>query len=128
MLALNIVNSFYLTTSKGPRHQAKAVVFFILVAVIGIAQLVSTRKEGGASSNEKYLRLPGRAPFAYRPDGRCLRSLPSRISAHLRSCWSTLSRPTPLLTLIRLPFPQANTFMGLQNYIKGMTFGNYPVL
>lgn len=43
MLALNIVNS-NTSNSKGP-GQAKAVVFFILVAIISIAQLVSTRKK-----------------------------------------------------------------------------------
>ena len=43
MLALNIVNS-NTYNSKGP-GQAKAVVFFILVAIISIAQLVSTRKK-----------------------------------------------------------------------------------
>ena len=25
-------------------------------------------------------------------------------------------------------FPDANSFVGFQNYIKGMTFGNYPFL
>ena len=39
----NIVNS-NTSNSKGP-GQAKAVVFFILVAIISIAQLVSTRKK-----------------------------------------------------------------------------------
>ena len=43
MLALNIVNS-NTSNSKGP-GQAKSVVFFILVAIISIAQLVSTRKK-----------------------------------------------------------------------------------
>ena len=43
MLALNIVNS-NTSNYKGP-GQAKAVVFFILVAIISIAQLVSTRKK-----------------------------------------------------------------------------------
>jgi len=43
MLALNIVNSNTLKT-RGP-GQAKAVIFFILVAAIGIAQLVATRNK-----------------------------------------------------------------------------------
>ena len=43
MLALNIVNS-NTSNSKGP-GQAKAVVFFVLVAIISIAQLVATRKK-----------------------------------------------------------------------------------
>lgn len=46
MLALNIYNAFY---SGGGNNrgvgQAKAVVFFILVAVIGLIQLQSTRKK-----------------------------------------------------------------------------------
>ncbi len=43
MLALNIVNA-NTSTSRGP-GQAKAVIFFILVATIGIIQLVATRKK-----------------------------------------------------------------------------------
>ncbi|MBO4445596.1 MAG: sugar ABC transporter permease [Clostridia bacterium] len=44
MLALNIVDSFYSSlTNRGP-GQAKAVVFFILVAGISIAQLTFTRR------------------------------------------------------------------------------------
>ncbi len=43
MLALNIVNSNTLKT-RGP-GQAKAVIFFVLVAAIGIMQLVATRKK-----------------------------------------------------------------------------------
>ena len=46
MLALNIYSAFY---SGGGNNrgvgQAKAVVFFILVAVIGLIQLQSTRKK-----------------------------------------------------------------------------------
>ena len=46
MLALNIYNAFY---SGGGNNrgvgQAKAVVFFILVAVIGLIQLQATRKK-----------------------------------------------------------------------------------
>ncbi len=45
MLALNIVDSFYSSlTNRGP-GQAKAVVFFILVAGISIAQLTFTRRK-----------------------------------------------------------------------------------
>ena len=46
MLALNIVNSFYSTNvnSRGV-GQAKAVLFFILVAAIGLIQLRATRKK-----------------------------------------------------------------------------------
>ena len=46
MLALNIVNSFYSTNanSRGV-GQAKAVLFFILVAAIGLIQLKSTRSK-----------------------------------------------------------------------------------
>ena len=43
MLALNIVSS-NTSSTKGP-GQAKAVVFFILVGLIGVAQLVATRKK-----------------------------------------------------------------------------------
>ncbi|MEE1044643.1 MAG: sugar ABC transporter permease [Olegusella sp.] len=45
MLALNIYNTFYgsATTSRGVA-QAKAVIFFILVAALGLAQLYATRK------------------------------------------------------------------------------------
>ena len=43
MLALNFVNS-NTSNSKGP-GQAKAVVFFLLVAVIGLARLAATRKK-----------------------------------------------------------------------------------
>ena len=32
------------------------------------------------------------------------------------------------INLDTFAFPTSNTFMGLQNYIKGMTFGNYPFL
>ena len=46
MLALNIYNTFYgqNVNSRGTA-QAKAVLFFILVAVIGLFQLTSTRKK-----------------------------------------------------------------------------------
>ena len=45
MLALNIYNTFYSsnTTSQGVA-QAKAVVFFVLVAGLGLLQLSYTRK------------------------------------------------------------------------------------
>ena len=32
------------------------------------------------------------------------------------------------INLDTFAFPKSDTFMGLQNYIKGMTFGNYPFL
>ena len=46
MLALNIYNTFYgqNTASRGVA-QAKAVLFFILVATLAIAQLSATRKK-----------------------------------------------------------------------------------
>ena len=46
MLALNIYNTFYSsnTTSQGVA-QAKAVIFFILVAGLGLLQLSYTRKK-----------------------------------------------------------------------------------
>ena len=43
MLALNISNGFANSATRG-MAQAKAVIFFVLVAVLGIAQLVTTRK------------------------------------------------------------------------------------
>ena len=46
MLALNIYNTFYGQNSSARGvAQAKAVLFFILVAGIGLAQLNSTRKK-----------------------------------------------------------------------------------
>ena len=45
MLALNIYNTFYLNVNYRGVGQAKAVLFFILVAVIGLFQLTSTRKK-----------------------------------------------------------------------------------
>ncbi len=45
MLALNIYNTFYGSSSTSPGvAQAKAVIFFILVAGLGLAQLAFTRK------------------------------------------------------------------------------------
>ena len=44
MLALNIYNTFYQNANTRGVGQAKAVVFFLLVAVIGLAQLYFTRK------------------------------------------------------------------------------------
>ena len=45
MIALNIYNTFYSgSTSARGTAQAKAVLFFILVAVLGLAQLAATRK------------------------------------------------------------------------------------
>ena len=44
MLALNITNGLQLMATRGAA-QAKAVVFFILVAILGIAQLVITRRK-----------------------------------------------------------------------------------
>lgn len=45
MLALNIYNSFYLNANSRGVGQAKAVLFFILVAVIGLIQLNYTKKK-----------------------------------------------------------------------------------
>ena len=45
MLALNIYNSFYQNANSGGVGQAKAVLFFILVAAIGLIQLRYTRKK-----------------------------------------------------------------------------------
>jgi raffinose/stachyose/melibiose transport system permease protein len=45
MLALNIYNSFYLNANSRGVAQAKAVVFFILVAAIGLVQLNYTKKK-----------------------------------------------------------------------------------
>ena len=45
MLALNIYNSFYLNANSRGVGQAKAVVFFILVAVIGLLQLSFSRRK-----------------------------------------------------------------------------------
>lgn len=44
MLALNIYNTFYQNANTRGVGQAKAVVFFLLVAVIGLVQLYVTRK------------------------------------------------------------------------------------
>ena len=45
MLALNIYNTFYQNANTRGVGQAKAVIFFLLVAVIGLAQLYFTRKK-----------------------------------------------------------------------------------
>ncbi len=45
MLALNIYNTFYLNANSRGVGQAKAVLFFILVAVIALIQLSSSRKK-----------------------------------------------------------------------------------
>jgi raffinose/stachyose/melibiose transport system permease protein len=46
MLALNIYNTFYGQGSAAPGYaQAKAVVFFVLVAALGLIQLSLTRKK-----------------------------------------------------------------------------------
>ena len=55
----------------------------------------------------------------------CLRSLPLRISTRLHRS-GQLSQDQRRFNLDTFAFPRSDTFMGLQNYIKGMTFGNYP--
>lgn len=45
MLALNIYNTFYLNANSRGVGQAKAVVFFLLVAAIGLIQLQATRRK-----------------------------------------------------------------------------------
>ena len=45
MLALNIVDTFYGRTGFQGVGQAKAVVFFIIVAIVGAVQLVFTRNK-----------------------------------------------------------------------------------
>ena len=45
MLALNIYSSFYASTTNRGVGQAKAVIFFVLVAAISILQLSSSRKK-----------------------------------------------------------------------------------
>ena len=73
MLALNIVNSFYASARSRGVGQAKAVIFFVLVA---------------------------------------MNSFKSNASINLET----------------FAFPHEGTFVGLDNYIKGLTFGNYPFL
>ena len=45
MLALNIYKTFYTSSSTRGLAQAKAVIFFILVAVLALAQLRLTREK-----------------------------------------------------------------------------------
>ena len=45
MLALNIYNTFYLNANSRGTGQAKAVLFFILVAVIALIQFSATRRK-----------------------------------------------------------------------------------
>ena len=45
MLALNIYNTFYQNANTRGVGQAKAVIFFLLVAVIALAQLYATRRK-----------------------------------------------------------------------------------
>ena len=45
MIALNIYNTFYVGSTSRGVAQAKAVVFFILVAALGLLQLAATRKK-----------------------------------------------------------------------------------
>ena len=45
MLALNIYNTFYQNANTRGIGQAKAVIFFLLVAVIALAQLYATRRK-----------------------------------------------------------------------------------
>ncbi|MPM97156.1 Lactose transport system permease protein LacF [bioreactor metagenome] len=45
MLALNIYNTFYLNANSRGTGQAKAVLFFILVAVIALIQFTATRRK-----------------------------------------------------------------------------------
>jgi raffinose/stachyose/melibiose transport system permease protein len=45
MLALNIYNTFYLNANSRGIGQAKAVLFFILVAAIALIQLSATHKK-----------------------------------------------------------------------------------
>ena len=45
MLALNIYNTFYLNANSRGVGQAKAVIFFLLVAAIGLIQLRATRNK-----------------------------------------------------------------------------------
>ena len=45
MLALNIYNTFYQNANTRGVGQAKAVIFFVLVAVIALVQLYFTRRK-----------------------------------------------------------------------------------
>ena len=45
MLALNIYNTFYLNSKSRGVGQAKAVLFFVLVAVIALVQLRATHSK-----------------------------------------------------------------------------------
>ena len=45
MLALNIYNTFYQNSNSRGVGQAKAVIFFLLVAALGLIQLNATRKK-----------------------------------------------------------------------------------
>ena len=45
MVALNIVNSFYGKTGYEGVGQAKALMFFLIVSIVGLIQLNATRKK-----------------------------------------------------------------------------------
>jgi raffinose/stachyose/melibiose transport system permease protein len=45
MLALNIYNTFYLNANSRGTGQAKAVLFFVLVAAIALIQFSATRRK-----------------------------------------------------------------------------------
>lgn len=45
MIALNIYRAFYQGSTNRGMAQAKAVIFFIVVAIVGIAQLKFTREK-----------------------------------------------------------------------------------
>jgi raffinose/stachyose/melibiose transport system permease protein len=45
MLALNIYNTFYLNANSRGMGQAKAVLFFVLVAAIAMIQFTATRRK-----------------------------------------------------------------------------------
>ena len=123
MLALNIYSAFY---SGGGNNrgvgQAKAVVFFILVAAIGLLQLQATRKKGGTAVMAKREER-GKMVLTIIFTVICIAYIMPILIVLMNSFKSNAAVNTQTFA-----FPNANSFVGFQNYIKGMTFGNYPFL
>ena len=106
MLALNIVNSNTIKT-RGV-GQAKAVLFFVLVAAIGVMQLVATRKKMVLTCVFAVLAVVYLMPI---------------FLVLINSFKDNAFVNTQTFAL-----PNGESFVGWANYEKGLTFGNYPFL
>lgn len=127
MLALHIFKTNGIGNNWKGVAQAEAVIFFILVAALALLQLRATRHEGGAAVMQRPLRKKkrdiGGIVLTVLFSLVCILYVMPIVEVLINSFKTHSAINTDTFAL-----PNAGTFAGTSNYVKGMTFGNYPFL